>query len=113
MATKKSAIGTTVAQARTRRARRSAEYRAEHERLAQFEDLARLVIRYRSALGLSQEELARLVGTSHSAISRIESGRHKVSVETLQRLAHALGVRLVLGFESGPRERPRRELISA
>src|SRR5207248_7215189 len=88
-------------------------YRAEQERLAPFEELARLVIKHRGALGLSQEELARRVGTSHSAISRIESGRHKTSVETLQRLAQALGVRLILGFESGPRERPTRELISA
>jgi transcriptional regulator with XRE-family HTH domain len=47
------------------------------------------------------------------AISRIESGRHKTSVETLQRLARALGVRLVLGFESGPADRPIRELVSA
>ncbi len=110
---RKSPIGTTATQASTRRARQSAAYRAEHERLAQFEELARLVIRHRAALGISQEELARRVGTSHSAISRIESGRHKTSVETLQRLAHALGVRLVLGFESGPADRPIRELVSA
>jgi len=83
------------------------------ERLAPFEGLARLVIKHRAALGLSQEELARRVGTGHSAFSRIESGRHKTSVETLQRLAQALGVRLILGLESGPRERPTRELISA
>jgi ribosome-binding protein aMBF1 (putative translation factor) len=75
--------------------------------------LLRLPRAPRAALGISQEELARLVGTSHSAISRIESGRHKTSVETLQRLAHALGARLVLGFESGPVDRPVRELISA
>lgn len=109
---RKSPIGTTAAQARSRRAR-SAAYRAEQERLAQFEELARLVIRHRAALGISQEELARRVGTSHSAISRIESGRHKTSVETLQRLAHALEVRLVLGFESGPADQPIRELVSA
>lgn len=109
----RSPIGTTVAQARTGRARRSAAYRAEQERLAQFEAFARLVVKHRAALGISQKELARLVGTSHSAISRIESGRHKTSVETLQRLAHALGVRLVLGFESGPVDRPVRELISS
>ena len=108
-----SPIGTTVAEARARRARRSPAYRAEQQRLAQFEELARLVIKHRAALGISQEELARRVGTSHSAISRIESGRHKTSVETLQRLAHAMGLRLVLGFESGPRERPVRELVSA
>jgi ribosome-binding protein aMBF1 (putative translation factor) len=109
----KSPIGTTTTQARARRAARDAAYRAEQDRLAPFEELARLVIKHRAALGISQEELARRVGTSHSAISRIESGRHKTSVETLQRLANALGVRLVVGFESGPADRPVRELVTA
>jgi ribosome-binding protein aMBF1 (putative translation factor) len=109
---RKSPIGTTAAQARSRRASQSSAYRAEQERLAQFEELSRLVIKHRAALGISQAELAKRVGTSHSAISRIESGRHKTSVETLQRLAHALGVRLVLGFESGPADRPIRELVT-
>jgi ribosome-binding protein aMBF1 (putative translation factor) len=108
-----SPIGNAVGDARARRARNSAAYRAEQRRLAQFEDLARLVIKHRAALGLSQQELAERVGTSHSAISRIESGRHKTSVETLQRLAEALGLRLVLGFESGPAEARVRELTSS
>jgi ribosome-binding protein aMBF1 (putative translation factor) len=108
-----SPVGTTVADAMRRRAERSAAYRAEERRLAQFEELARLVIMHRAALGLTQQELAERMGTSHSAISRIESGRHKTSVETLQRLAEALNLRLVLGFESGPPDRPVRELIGA
>jgi len=108
-----SPVGTTVADAMRRRAERSAAYRAEERRLAQFEELARLVIMHRAALGLTQQELAERMGTSHSAISRIESGRHKTSVETLQRVAEALGLRLVLGFESGPTQRPVRELVSA
>jgi transcriptional regulator with XRE-family HTH domain len=62
-------------------------------------------------LGLSQKEFAERVGTSHSAISRIESGRHRTSVATLKRLAEALDLRLVVGFESGPLERPVRELV--
>jgi transcriptional regulator with XRE-family HTH domain len=106
-------MGSTVKRGSARRARHSPAYRAEQRRLAHFEELARLVIKHRSALGLSQQELADRVGTSHSAISRIESGRHRTSVETLQRLAHALSLRLVLGFESGPRDRPTRELVSA
>ncbi len=64
------------------------------------------------ALGLTQQEVAERMGTSHSAISRIESGRHATSVETLQRLAAALEVRFVFGFESGPAERPVRELVA-
>jgi ribosome-binding protein aMBF1 (putative translation factor) len=108
---KRSPVGSTTQQARRRRASASAAYRPEQQRLAQFEELARLVIKHRAALGISQKELARRVGTSHTAISRLESGRHKTSVETLQRVAGALGVRFVLGFESGPREAPTRELV--
>jgi transcriptional regulator with XRE-family HTH domain len=107
------AAGTTSADAKHRRAERSSAYRAEQRRLAQFEEIARLVIKHRASLGLSQQELARRVGTSHSAISRIESGRHKTSVSTLQRVAEALGLRLVLGFESGPADHPERELVPA
>lgn len=110
---KRNPVGTSVAVARRRRARRSPAYRAEQRRLAQFEEMARLVIKHRVVLGLSQQELAKRVGTSHSAVSRIESGRHKTSVDTLQRVAEALGLRLVLGFESGPADRPVRELVTA
>jgi transcriptional regulator with XRE-family HTH domain len=109
----RTAVGTTVAGARARRARNSAAYRAEQERLAPFEELARLVIRHRLRLGLSQEELAERMGTSHSAISRIESGQHKTSVETLRRLAEALEMRFVFGFETGSADRPVRELVTA
>ncbi len=71
------------------------------------------MIKHRAAAGMSQKELAHRVGTSHSAISRLESGRHKTNVETLQRVAEALGLRFVAGFESGPPERPLRQLTSA
>src|SRR5438045_3057632 len=107
-----SPVGTAATEAAARRAARSPEYRAEMDRLAEFEDIARLVIKFRAKQNLTQQELARLVGTSHSAISRIESGQHKTSVETLRRIANALGVRLVVGFESGPREAPVRELVA-
>ena len=107
-----SPIGTSVDEASQRRAAGSQEYRAERDRLREFEDIARLVIKFRARHNLTQQELAGLVGTSHSAISRIESGQHKTSVETLRRIAKALGARLVVGFESGPVEKPERELVS-
>lgn len=107
-----SPIGTTATEAAARRAARSPEYRAERDRLREFEDVARLVIKLRAKHNLTQQELARLVGTSHSAISRIESGQHKTSVETLRRIAKALDARLVLGFESGPADKPERELVA-
>ena len=71
------------------------------------------MIRRRMELELTQEQLAERMGTSHSAISRIESGQHSTSVQTLQRLAEALGMRFLIGFEHGPAEQPVRELIHA
>ncbi len=92
-----SPIGTPHAKSMGRRAR-NPEYRAELERLAPYETLARIVIRRRGQLELSQAELAKRMGTSHSAISRIESGQHPTTVQTLRRLAAALDTHLVVGF---------------
>ena len=107
-----SPAGAPVSEARRRRAS-SPEYRVEQERLAPYEAIARFVIQRRAELGLTQEQLAERMGTSYSAISRIESGQHPSRVATLQRLAEALEVRWVMGFESGPPERPIRELVTA
>jgi ribosome-binding protein aMBF1 (putative translation factor) len=104
-----SPIGTSVAEDIST-SLEDAEIRSEHERLAPFEALARLVIMRRAALGLSQEELAQRMSTTASAISRIESGTHATNARTLMRLAHALDARAILGFEYGPREKPKREL---
>lgn len=53
------------------------------------------------------------MGTSHSTITRIESGQHSTSVQTLQRLAEALDMRFLISFEHGPAEKPVRELVHA
>lgn len=95
-----------------RRARRSAAYREELQRLAPYEGLARIVIARRQALGLTQQELAKRVGTSHSVISRIESGQHPTSVTTLRRLAAAFGTHLVVGFNDTPEAIVDRELVA-
>lgn len=56
------------------------------------EHIAATVILARARLGWSQSRLAREIGTTQSVVSRIESGTHKVSADTLHRLANALGV---------------------
>lgn len=101
-----SPIGTSSQTAGRRRARLSAEYRAEQERLAPYEALARMVIARRIRYSLTQEQLADRMGTSISAISRLESGQHRPNVETLEKLGNAFGERFVFGFEdeSGERE---------
>ena len=108
-----SAVGSTHREGMRRRARRSKAYRDEMEQLAPYEQLARIVIARRAALGLSQKELAGRMGTSHSAISRIEGGQHPTSVETLRRLAAALDTHLVVGFSDGePEQDAARELVT-
>jgi ribosome-binding protein aMBF1 (putative translation factor) len=106
-----SPIGTSVNEARGRRARRKG-YREAQGELAPYEQLARVVVGRRMGLGLTQEQLAERMGTSHSAISRIESGQHSTSVQTLQRLGGALEMRFVMGFEYGPEDKPVRKLVS-
>ena len=97
--TRVSPIGTSAIEVAHERAARSAEYRAERERLAFWSDIAAQVILFRTRHGLSQADLAERVGTSHSAISRLESGQHATNVETLRRVAAALGSHLRLQFE--------------
>jgi len=81
---------------------RDPEFRAERERMRPYADLAKFVVRLRAREGLSQEELARRMGTTKAAISRLESGRHRPTMETLRRLAEALGGRLLVTIEMAP-----------
>lgn len=52
--------------------------------------IGKLVASRREALQLSQRELAKRAGISHTVISRIESGQHAPSARTVERLADAL-----------------------
>jgi HTH-type transcriptional regulator/antitoxin HipB len=52
--------------------------------------VGRLLASRREELGLSQRELGKRAGISHTVISRIESGQHAPSAKTLERLAEAL-----------------------
>ena len=97
-----SPIGSRHGQPRPRT--RNPEYQIEVQRLAPFERIARMVIARRMLAGWTQQELAERVGTSHSVISRIESGQHATSVRTLTRLAGAFETHLVVGFDDNPQD---------
>ena len=103
-------IGTTVI-AHVAEALEDPEVRAEYERVASYEALARIIIARRGSLGLTQAELARRMHSTASVVSRIESGQHATSPRTLKKLAGALEARAVLGFEFGPPAEPARELV--
>ena len=75
------------------------EYRREYEALEEEFALASAMIKARKQAGLTQEELAKQMDTSQSAIARMESGRTLPSGSTLKRFARATGTRLRITFE--------------
>jgi predicted transcriptional regulator len=67
--------------------------RAEYDTLAPESEIAAELLRARLRAGLSQAELAERMGTSQSAIARLESGQTLPSTKTLLRYAEATGSR--------------------
>ena len=71
---------------------------------AAYDDEARvsafraLVHRVRTDAGLTQAELAERMGTTQSAIARMEGGGVRPTLETLEKLARAIGSDLVVGL---------------
>lgn len=106
-----SPIGTSVQHGVEAKRAGSKRYREAHDRLQPFEELARVVIVRRGRLGISQQDLAERMGTTASVISRIESGQHRTSTETLRRLAEALGGHAIVGFDFGTPAKPDQELV--
>jgi transcriptional regulator with XRE-family HTH domain len=75
------------------------EYRKAYEALEGEFDLAKSVIEARNRVGLTQAELARKMGTTQPVLARLEGGRARPSMRTLDRLARATGTRLLIRFE--------------
>jgi transcriptional regulator with XRE-family HTH domain len=83
------------------------KYRKAYEALEEEFVLASAVIDVRNRAGLTQEELARKMGTTQPVVARLESGRSRPSMRTLERLADATGSRLLISFQ------PRRAKVRA
>lgn len=92
-----SPIGQTSQEAADRRYQRDERYRAAHDRLAPYRVIARAVILARVARHLTQRDLAGMLGTTDTAISRIESGERAISLETLRKLGAALDIVFLVG----------------
>ena len=80
------------------RALERADVKAEYERLDEEFVLFDEFLKARTAAGITQAEVAERIGTTQSAVARLESGggKHSPSLATLQKYAHALGCRLEL-----------------
>jgi transcriptional regulator with XRE-family HTH domain len=80
------------------RALERADVKTEYDRLDEEFRFLDEFLRARAAAGLTQAEVAERIGTTQSAVARLESGRgkHSPSIATLEKYAHALGCRLEL-----------------
>jgi DNA-binding transcriptional regulator YiaG len=75
------------------------QYRVAYDALAEEFALVNSMIEARKRAKLSQAEVAVRMGTTESAVSRLESGRTKPSTRTLERYAKAVGHRLRISLE--------------
>jgi transcriptional regulator with XRE-family HTH domain len=78
------------------RALKRGDVKAEYDRLEEEFAFINEFLKVRAAIGITQAEVAARIGTTQSAIARLESGvgKHSPSLATLQKYAHALGCRL-------------------
>lgn len=67
-----------------------AEFKQAERRLKPYHDLVVEIIRRRTQLGLTQQDLANKSGTYQSRISKIESADHDIRLSTLVDIAEAL-----------------------
>ena len=73
-----------------------AEVKAQFDELGDEYALLDEFLKARAAQGLTQAQVAEKIGTTQSAVARMESGRgkHSPSLATLSRYAEALGCKL-------------------
>ena len=88
----------------------NAEVKAEYEKLGDEFALLDEFLRARAAQGLTQAQVAERIGTTQSAVARMESGsgKHSPSLATLTKYANALGCKLEVRLVRKPR--PARNL---
>jgi DNA-binding XRE family transcriptional regulator len=72
---------------------------AEYEAIGPEFEATRELVAARARAGLSQAEVAAIMGTTQSTIARLESGKRPPSLRTVQRYAQAVGCRAVVRIE--------------
>ena len=87
-------IGRTVQELVAEQRAKDSEFAVEWDN----RQLARRIRALRIARNLTQAELARRIATTQSAIARLEGGDVTPTLELLQKIAAAMGLRVTVGF---------------
>jgi len=109
--------GRATAAAANDRSQRHEAYRDARDEYAAIAELrkrnwiAAHIRERRYELELTQKAVAEQAGTSHSFISKVESGEHIPTIPVLQRILAVLDEELLIGVERQvPEEEPEREV---
>jgi transcriptional regulator with XRE-family HTH domain len=78
---------------------RNKQIRSEWNRYDLAFEISQLLAELRLARGLTQEKLAKLVGTKQASIARAESGRRLPSLSFLNKIAVTLKTKILVKFE--------------
>ena len=74
------------------------EFRAQYEKADAEFALIEALIHARASANMTQADVARRIGTTQSAIARLEGGGVSPSVSTLRKYAEATGARLQISL---------------
>ena len=75
-------------------------FRREYEKLEPEFAIVRAIVEARAKKNISQEELAKRMGTGQAVISRLENANASPSLALIKRLANALNLKVELRFTS-------------
>lgn len=89
------------------------EGQAAYEDEARISAFRALVHKVRVDAGLTQGELAERMGTTQSAIARMEGGGVRPTLETLEKLARAIGSDLIVGLAPDIADKRIKSLVAS
>ena len=76
--------------------KRNSEVNKAIDEVDELYNLIETIIERRHELGLSQRELARMVGLPHSSVARIETGKVSPNIETVIKIIKPLGLKITI-----------------
>ena len=76
------------------------DFKAEWDATEPEAQIAKAMLDGRKKKNITQKELAELTGIAQADISRLENGNGNPSINTLERIAQGLGMKLKLEFVS-------------
>lgn len=79
---------------RNRRLRENPELARAYQEETLRREIGRQILRLRQDRGWTQAQLAEALGTKQSAIARLESGSHRPSLATLDKISRVLDAQL-------------------